>query len=217
MDGADTSTTFIDENGRLWTAGGNAQLKTDAFKFGNASCYFDGTNSYATTPTTTDFDFGSGAFTVDFWSKYNGKAAGTLWSLGGVSGSKFPNILISHSSTTNVTLLIYTSSALQVNITKTDITLNAWNHIAAIRSGNNFYLAVNGVLSSATSWSGTVDYDNTVPLRLGHQQADTVWYKGWLDEIRVSKGIARWTSNFTPPIAPYAPYGKQFQSSGWWF
>ena len=92
FNGADASTTFIDESGKTWTASGNAQIDTAQSKFGGASGLFDGTGDSITTPDHADFDVGSGDFTVDFWMRQN-----TAWTggvLGQYSGSDFSPFMI---------------------------------------------------------------------------------------------------------------------------
>src|SRR5664280_436737 len=68
MDGSNAGTTFTDESGKIWTAGGNGQLSTNSPKFGTASGLFNG-SSWITTPDSTDLTVGSGDFTIDFWVK----------------------------------------------------------------------------------------------------------------------------------------------------
>src|SRR3990172_8980810 len=64
-DGVDGSTTFTDEDGRIWTPSGNAQIDTAQKKFGTGSMLFDGTGDYISTPDSIDFFFGTENFTVD--------------------------------------------------------------------------------------------------------------------------------------------------------
>jgi hypothetical protein len=90
-------------------------------------------------------------------------------------------------------------------------TEEVWNHIAAVRSGTTFNIYLNGVALTPASTSGnigTFDFvNNTSALMVGHettyQSGVGAHFGGYLDEIRVSKGIARWTSAFTPPIRRY--------------
>ncbi|MPN39632.1 hypothetical protein SDC9_187160 [bioreactor metagenome] len=92
-----------------------------------------------------------------------------------------------------------------VSITSASFTASQWHHFAFIRSGNNFCLAVDGALGSASTYSGALDYDSSQPVMIGYQtgQSSAFYYDGYIDEFRVSKGIARWTSNFTPPTSEY--------------
>jgi hypothetical protein len=71
FDGTDAATTFTDSNtggsAKTWTAIGNAQIDTAAFKFSTASGLFDGTGDGISTPDHADFTLGSGNFTIDCW------------------------------------------------------------------------------------------------------------------------------------------------------
>jgi hypothetical protein len=67
MDGSNTSTTFTDESGKTWGATGNAQISTAQSEFGGSSAIFDGTGDYINTTNSSDFNFASGDFTIDFW------------------------------------------------------------------------------------------------------------------------------------------------------
>lgn len=205
FNGANGSTIFTDESGKIWTAYGNAQISTAQYKFGGASAYFDG-SSYITTPATTDFQFGSSNFTIDLWALIFGSTADQhLLNMGGVYGSLYPDIALTAISQTQVKLACYVGSTNVVSITSSSFTSYQWHHIAVIRNGSNFYLAVDGTLSSPANFSGTLDYDSSQPIMIGYQTNgnSTFYFSGHEDEFRALKGIARWTSNFTPPTRQY--------------
>jgi hypothetical protein len=92
------------------------------------------------------------------------------------------------------------------------LTAGNWYHIAVVRSSGVFYTFVNGVSNELTLNFGEYDADLTdlaAVLKFG-QENNNVWLNGHLDEFRVSKGIARWTANFTPPTKPYGSGGGAF-------
>ena len=86
------------------------------------------------------------------------------------------------------------------------ITLDEWNHWAICKSGNRVYFYKDGICQPPTGGSpATVAWpDYGVPLRIGYQQ-DVEYYNGYADEIRISKGIARYPAgaNFTVPTSAY--------------
>jgi hypothetical protein len=89
--------------------------------------------------------------------------------------------------------------------------INTWYHVAYVRSGSNFYFFVDGTQVGSTQSIGTANlYDSSAALTIGtlHQEGtgSQSWNEltGYLDEVRVSKGIARWTSNFVPPTQAYS-------------
>lgn len=205
MDGSDGTVAFIDELGKTWTVSGGAQIDTAQAVFGGASAYFDGDGDYVSTPAVSDFQFGSGNFTVDFWARIEGtQNSGQLFQMGGQSGVTYPDIMIRSISKTQVNVEVWVGASRVVDITTPAFTQDVFHHFAFIRSGNSFYLSCDGNLSSAASYGGAVDYDNTRPVMIGYQtgQPANHFFQGWVDEFRVTKGLALWISNFTPPSAP---------------
>jgi len=207
FDGTDTSTTFLDEKGKAWTASGDAQTDTSFQKFGPGSCLFDGTGDYVSTPTHADFDFGAGDFTIEAWIYPTSLAAANVYAFGtrltkvGV-GDNGILVYLKHTAFGNY---IYIQWGLSIGgnssiITTTNATLNVWQHIAVVRYGNTMSAYKNGVSIGTKDVTGqTMAAGNGCVV--GYDAWSTPFYfTGNVDEFRVSKGIARWTSNFTPPI-----------------
>lgn len=88
------------------------------------------------------------------------------------------------------------------------VSANTWYHLAAVRDGSNVHLFIDGVAQVLTADTpiGSNDVgDISAVLAVGADSTDgTESVNGWMDEVRVSKGIARWTSNFTPPTLAYS-------------
>lgn len=207
--GSDGSTTFTDESGKTWTANGNAQIDTAQYPFSPpGSCLFDGSGDYISTADSADFYF-NGDFTLDYRVRFNalpttGEAMRVYnqytdvnnrvaLQLNNTSGTYFWRF-IAVSGGTNL---------LTVDATQSGISTGTWYHIAFVRNGNNFMWFVNG------TQIGTTVTDTDTPPNLGSSiyigafDLAGGWLNGWLDEYRISKGIARWTSNFTPPSGEY--------------
>lgn len=194
---------ITDGSGRVWTAYGGATTSTTQKKFGSGALYLNGSSDYLTTPNNADFNFSTGDFTIDCWlyptsinslnavfDKYD--ASNGTWQVAISSGKM--NIYIRRATPLN-----YTSSL-------TSLTLNAWNHCAWVRNNGTIYLYLNGI--NVGSVSATDNLDSTCIVTIGRQGNQSSYYfPGYIDEMRVSKGIARWTSNFTPPAAPASPAG----------
>ncbi len=214
MDGSDTSTTFTDESGKTWTANGNAQIDTAQSKFGGASGLFDGAGDYIDTPDHADFDVGSGDFTVDFWFKKN--TNGTNQVAFGQSNSTATATTVGIygyiSLTTNkIAVYGYTGSTLKQLESSTTVTDTNWHHYAAVRSGNTLYLFLDGVNVGTLDVTGVTFNNSANKMAIGRNgEYDGQYANGWIDEFRFSKGIARWTTNFTPPTSPYySPFVPQ--------
>lgn len=207
-DGPDASTTFTDSGvtGHSVTANGNVQIDTAQSKFGGAAALFDGTGDYLTVPVATDFDFGSGDFTVDFWARRNGAQTGFCGLfITDTSGSGGWNLLLGSSGVAGTTNAPYFADNSQaVALASSTVLADAtWTHVALIRSGDTLYLFQDGTQTASVSVAGkSFDYGAATVLTIGANS--TLYYNGWIDELRISKGIARWTANFTPPSAPYS-------------
>ncbi len=215
--GKDGSTAVIDSScqGHIVAANGNSQIDTAQSKFGGASCLFDGGFKYffsdrdsetLSVPDSDDWDFGSGDFTVDFWVYFD--KTGDQW-------SSAANLISQHLDAENYWKINYHSNRhwlfayvrdgiQQIGMTGgTLASIEAWHHVAVVRNGNNWNLYVDGTSIAKTTSSNAMPNLNA-PLYIGgHNVINHQNLKGWMDEIRISKGKARWTSDFTPPTVEY--------------
>ncbi len=185
---------------------GNATQSTTESKFGGSSMYFDGTGDYLSGPTDAlDFEMGSGDFTVDFWFKSS--ATGGQWtnpmvsygtSSGGTSSFKVYGGTHVHGYIWNSSHVAYTAAATSSTAD------NQWHHAALIRDNDTLKIYIDGTMEGSVSVAGVPTNDSSSAyLLIGSDLLGGSLYTGYLDEVRISKGIARWTSNFTPPTAPY--------------
>jgi len=208
FEGADASTTFTDESGKTWSRGGNAQINTAQYKFGGASGLFDGVGDFIYHPGAspdTDFAFGTGDFTIDFWYYCTLVDASTnyLYSSADGAGTTYPTIYFNTAGK-----VIYGIGQAAAVITGTTALTSAWIHIAVVRYSGNTKLYINGTQEGST-YADSNNYSVAVarPVVMADNVAANE-AKGYIDELRVSKGIARWTANFTPPTLPYGIGGQ---------
>lgn len=205
MNGVDGSTTFTDSaTSKAVTAYGHAQVDTAYSKFGGASLLLDGTDDYLGVADSADFDFGTGDFTVDFWGYNLGGNGATIQLADGAWGPA-----VGYVSGGN--LVCYLSSAGASWDIANAVSMGAvpgasWVHYALVRSGNNFYTFRNGTQVSTWTSAASV-YMPAGNLNIGRYRGSngvSLYYaSGNLDELRISKGVARWTANFTPPTSEY--------------
>ncbi len=219
MNGTDGSTTFTDSAAggtHTWTAHGNAQIDTAQSKFGGASGLFDGTGDYIDTPDSADWTFGNGNFTIDFWIRAAitqvqnyGTPLGTGTNLSDANLAFTFQIPKSGGSVGKLQFVWWNGSGTPSVVSTTTITDANWHHIAVVRNGTSLKLYVDGIEeASYTLSAGFSFYNGTKKLAIGRRGEDatgTTAYTGHMDEVRISKGIARWTSNFTPPSDQYYP------------
>ena len=192
------------------TAHGNAQIDTAQSKFGGASGLFDGTGDYLSTPDSDDWYFGSGDFTIDFWVRFNElNAVADQWhiifaQLGGITNSQYFGVTYS-GGTWNWVYRVWSGGTSIIYITQpTTIVVNTWYHVALVRSGDSWYWFQGGVQlgSTSTETDAVPNFSTNVCLSYLDYGAG-LYFNGWLDEFRISKGVARWTSSFTPPTSAH--------------
>jgi hypothetical protein len=180
---------------------GNAQISTSVVKYGTGSMYFDGTGDNLFTRTTPDLALGTGDFTVEFWINL----AANLVSFAkiiqmGTTGDAFT---IETQSTTNVlTVTNFTSTVYLVS--NTALTNNTWIHVAVTRASGTLRIFQNGL--SVGGVSNTINFLNSGGVYIGQSSLGTAM-NGYIDDLRITKGYARYTANFTPPTAAFSNTG----------
>ena len=207
--GADGSTTFTDVSaqGLSVSAGGTAQVDTAQSKFGGASLLLDGNSDYLLVTDNGSLDFGTGDFTVDLWIRPSSTlTTGTFALIGGRGSTNGDWSLTIY----NQQLSLSTSYvAWMLQATASTWTAGQWYHVAVSRSGTSLKLFIDGVnVASTTNSTSLNSLNSTVPIGACQQTTNSAtldrFFPGHMDEIRVSKGIARWTATFTPPTVPYS-------------
>jgi Concanavalin A-like lectin/glucanases superfamily len=200
FDGTDASTTITDASGgHTFTAQGNAQLDTAQFKFGTSSALFDGTGDYLQGDGSSDFAFGTGDFTIDFWVRFNSLAgAQILFDTGPDSAGPLAYVQITKNTPGNV-LTLFVNNATRIT-GGTALTTGAWHHVALTRASGSTRLFLNGVQEGST-YTDANDYQiGTSHPFIGSKGDGTgSALNGWLDELRVLKGTALWTAIFAEP------------------
>lgn len=208
--GADGSTTFTDQSSsaKTITVVGNTQWDTASAPTGmSASGLFDGSGDWMHVPDSVDFTFGSGDFTIEisFRTASTGEAGAHLtskWSPATGAGT-FALRLLGTQLRFN-----YNFSAgfdnLAIN-SSTAIALNTWYHVAIVRSGTTITMYLDGVSVGSAAVSTNSLNDNAGKLYIGAAQNESTSddWNGWLGPLRITKGVARYTANFTPPTLPY--------------
>lgn len=182
----------------------NARVNTAVFKYGTSSVFFDGTNDYLRMVHNNDFEFGNGDFTIELWLLLKSFADGKA-----IVSKGWPSItgpFLIYTDVTNNRIAFYSSSngsswdiANQVVI-KNSPTTDTWNHIAITRSGNTFRTFFNGAQVSSFSNSSSLVSASAYPLTIGGGDTGSNNFYGHIDDLRITKGYARYTSAFTPPI-----------------
>lgn len=203
-DGTNGSTTFTDISLTPKTVTAvNSTISTSVFKFGTGSAALSGSNSYLTIPTSTAFDFGTGDFCVECWIYPT-----NLTSYKMIIARQEPSNGMAFQLTTNGTTLGGTlrgsGGVGLVGLSGGTVVLNTWQHVALTRSGTTVNLYLNGTAVATTTSS--VNLTCSRPLTIGILD-DTVLsypFTGYIDEVRITKGVARYTANFTSPSTEFS-------------
>ena len=177
----------------------NAKTSTTHLKFGKSSAYFDGTGDYLTVGSSSDFAFGTGDFTIETWVRYDSASTFPYLLDGRTSGTNgdFPSIYLR--SDDSYKPVYYVDGDQRIR-SSAGMSISTWYHLAIVRSGGTTTMYLDG--ASVGSFSDSFDYQ-TCPLRIGDYSNGSYGLNGYIDEFRICKGVARYTTNFTPPELPY--------------
>ncbi len=194
----------VSSRNRNPAAYGNVAISTAQSKYYGSSAYFDGSEDWLQIESSQDFEFGSGNFTVEFYTYAISHPGATTW----ISRDSWTG-----GSGTAPWVIFYFSGNVYFSITETlnswaisgggqlPLTSGQWNHIALVRNGSSFDLYVNGTKGTTGTFSGSILASND-PLVIGSYNVPTSplgTLNGYIQDLRIYKGIAKYTSNFTPP------------------
>jgi len=213
FDGTNGSTTITDnsKNNVTFTVNGNSQISTAQSKFGGASILFDGTGDYLSSPSTSNLAFGTGDFTIECWAYKNSGTNNGILHLSSTAGGLQAN------SSTNLAIALFTTGTgtfyannTSYNTSAFTNTTNTWNHYAIVRSSGVTKLYFNGNLVTDIGTSGaitdTTNYTGTY-LAIGGYYSTSYLWNGYIDELRITNGYARYTGNFTPSTTAFSNTG----------
>ena len=202
------NSTFTDNSpvSSTVTAAGNTVVSSSN-PFPLYSNFFDGTGDYLTVPNNAALLFGSGDFTVEAWCNIAAMGAerwiAGLWSY--VTSANQSWALYAENSTTGYRFIIQGDAGaedLVILSTSNTVVLNQWTHVAVTRSGSSWRMFINGVQSATGTYSGTLASAPNV-LGIGVVESAPASYSGYISNLRVVKGTAVYTSNFTPSTSPF--------------
>ena len=175
---------------------GSAAISTTQSKFGGTSMYFDGSTGYLSNPSSTAFTFGPGDFTVEYWVYYNA-----------ISGSSYQQICGGSSTSAGFSFglsstpkLYMTTSSVGYTSTGTTLVTGQWYHVAFVRKSGTVYFYLNGVLDYSVSAATTI---TETGFGIGGGKTGAFFSSCYVDELRVTQGYARYTSNFTPQTTAF--------------
>lgn len=207
--GSNTSTTFTNQavgRGNTLLSIGGASLSTTKSKWGPSSFRGNVSGVYAQSNGVTDYNFGTGDWTVEFWINPDSLSRGP-------DGSKIYFDMRDTSNTAAFvptitspddlgSIRLITNGIARITSSTGAITAVAWQHIACARVSNNTRLFVNGTQVGST-FSDANTYVQAGKLTLngaGNGAGNTAVY---YQDLRITKGVGRYSANFTAPAAQF--------------
>jgi hypothetical protein len=174
---------------------GSAMTQANTVKYGTGAMYFDGSGSSIYAPSNPKFGFGTGNFTIEFWLYLNATTTQTIFSEISTGSTQ----VVPHIYYSNASGIRYFVNGVDV-ITGGALSTGTWYHIAVCRSSGSTKMFINGTQTGST-YTDSNNYLASTPIILGDYDipptgASTL--NGYLDDLRITKGIARYTANFTP-------------------
>lgn len=202
-DGANGSTTFTDSssNNITFNVSGSASISTAESKFGTGSLYISGVGDWIYPADNTEFVMGTGDFTIEMWINVDNFSDLRHIYDDRVGGN---GAYITLRTNLSGQIEYVANSALRI-AGSTVMSAGTWYHVAVCRSGTSTRMFLDGVQEGSTYSDSTNYISNTNRPVIGAHGFNTSQYPyiGYIDDIRVTKGVARYTANFTPPTAPF--------------
>ena len=203
MDGTNGGTSFGDQSAVIRGSGsaktvtvtGNTNTSTTQSKFYGSSGYFDGTGDRLSLAGAADFNFGTADFTVESYF-YLSSFSNSYYVLGGtwISGSSSDEWLIQIENTGSIRFL----TTLGTSFLSAGISIGSWHHFAAVRNGTTVTVYINGT-SIGSYTNGNTLGSSSSTVYVGTQNGGTWDWNGYIQDFRIYKGVAKYTSNFIVP------------------
>lgn len=215
--GVDGSTTITDSSSspHTLTAQGDAQIDTAQKEFGTGSLLVSSTSGYVNSADHDDWQLDGGAgspFTIDSWIRLTDNSSLAMICSHATDGNNKwtwsytgSNTLLFDFSSGGGLLLRFSAPFSPSN--------NTWYHVVLERinsdnaaTGWKIFTSGNEQTLTKTNGNWNANIPNfTGNFEIGRDAGDgSGKFDGWIDELRISKGIARWTANFTPPTNEYS-------------
>lgn len=201
FDGSNGSVSMIEQTGKSVAVYGDAVQSDTQVMFGTAALSMDGAGDYISLPDSPDFDLSGGDFTIELWVYSTNPSDESVLVRKGSGYDPFNfrlylGSLTFYGSTTGSSWNVTASGPAG------SITASVWHHIAAVMSAGTLRVYVDGVGGSPTAVSNPL-ISNASPVTIGASANGQYPFAGFIDEVRITKGVARYTSDFTPPDAPF--------------
>jgi hypothetical protein len=199
LDGAEGATTFYDATGKTWTATGAAVISRAQSVFGGGALFVPNSDgNFIAAGTSADWAFGTGDFTVELWVR-----------IAAIPATLFDSPVGNWGASTGWCFFVQPTGVLSFFTNGTSlasaagvVAANTWHHIAVCRASGTLRIFVDGV--QVASAANTENLTRSDFCRVGCNAVSTDSFNGWIDMVRISKGLARYTAGFAVPSVPFA-------------
>jgi hypothetical protein len=209
--GTNGSTVITDSSGspKAVTAVGNAQISTAQSKFGGSSIAFDGNGdalSVAGLSDLSQFTMPGVVATYECWLYLNSLPGVRYFLFGSYGTGEFGWTIDVNSS--GQIFVTRNNSGVTVSLSS-PLTASSWQHLAIVGDGANITIFRNGNLVGSVAADNNLGGNGAInsvtqDFRIGARQTTNLLpLNGYIDDFRITKGVARYTANFTPPAAPF--------------
>lgn len=179
---------------------GNTRVTNANTKIGNTSLYFDGSGDYAMSVSNNVVDFAGGNFTIEGWVRPDNVTGTNKTLVASFNYTGSTDIMLQQFQTF---IRVWAPGLPPSYLEHSGISGNTWYHVAVTRSGNVFRLFVDGVIRSSNSTSNTNFNNGRVVIGGGVSSlSNNDFFQGYIEDLRITKGVARYTSNFSVPTTP---------------
>ena len=183
---------------------GNAQISTSVVKYGSGSMYFDGTgDTLQIAPSVNALPINGNNFTIEFWYRFAVVPGTQYFYTQRYDGN---NYIFIYATSTGWVFDTFSNAVQGPKITSSTITPDAtnWHHFALVYLNGTYTMYVDGVSVGSQANSSVLStlngYIPTIPVYIASRANIDSYVNGYIDDLRITKGIARYTANFTPPL-----------------
>ena len=208
---------------KVMTNVGNAAASSDTSNFYGGSFEFDGTGDGISCPDNTDFEFGSGDFTVECWVKQDDTSGFDVY-VGKYGGSGDGEFIVGKNG--NTPCFYWQDAGGNANINATNFTGNTsgWYHMACVRDGDVFTMYINGICENSTTDATTIKTtSNKLTIGIENDSSSSP-FDGYIQDVRIYKGAAKYSgttigtqyfipASTDPDILPETPSGVALSSN----
>jgi hypothetical protein len=184
------------------TNSGSVSINTSNKKYGTGSMSFNGSSQALLIAATPQFNFSTNNFTIECWFNQTSKLSSypCLINFNGPWGSGVFEFQVNTNDVGNKVCFSINNGGGNILTSTTNPTFGTWYHAAVVKDGSTLRLFVNGIQEASATYTNDINLSMNTTANVGG--ISDKYFNGYIDDLRITKGIARYTSNFTPPTAP---------------